>query len=58
MRFPTIPWWLTVQAGLVIGIVVSLLVLKKPDVSIALSIVALGVTFVSHDSRGRRRPVS
>jgi hypothetical protein len=49
------PWWIVVQGMLLGGIALNVLTLQHYRLGMALALVSLGLTFASHDVRGRRR---
>jgi hypothetical protein len=49
------PWWVIAQGVLIGAIGLNMLTLQQYRLGIALALVSLALTFVSHDFRGKRR---
>jgi hypothetical protein len=54
MSFAGNLWWVVAQGILLAGIALNVLTLQKYRLGMALALVSIALTFVSHDLRGRR----
>ena len=49
------PWWVIAQGVLIGAIGLNMLTLQEYRLGMALALASFGLTFLSHDFRGRRR---
>jgi hypothetical protein len=51
------PWWVIAQGVLIGAIGLNMLTFQEYRLGMALALVSLALTFVSHDLRGRRKHI-
>ena len=49
------PWWVIAQGVLIGAIGLNMLTIQEYRLGMALALASFGLTFLSHDLRGRRR---
>ena len=55
MSLARTPWWIVAQGMLLGGIALNMLTLQNYRLGMALALISLVLTFVSHDFKGRAR---